>query len=84
MEYYPSLNNRKRQAPSDIMRVNVSADSSSTTIEGLDERRDYTVKVYANTRAGNGQASSLQIEKSLRDIGNTCNAEILFQCNSIL
>ncbi len=38
IEYYPSLNNnKKRQAPSDIMRVSVSADSSSATIDGLDE-----------------------------------------------
>ncbi len=56
----------KAQAPSDIMRVNVSADSSSATIDGLDERRDYTVKVYANTRAGSGEASCLKIEKSFR------------------
>ncbi len=49
------------------MRVNVSADLSSTTIEGLDERRDYTVKVFANTSAGSGVVSILQIEKSLRD-----------------
>ncbi len=84
IEYYPSPNNKKRQAPSDIMRVNVSADSSSAIIDGLDESRDYVVQVFASTRAGSGETSSQQIEKSLRDIGNNCNAAIfLFHCNSI-
>ncbi len=82
VEYYPSVNNKKRQAPSDIMRVNVSADLSSATIQGLDERRDYTVKVYANTRAGSGEASRQQIEKSLRDnIGDNSNAENIISFN---
>ena len=76
IEYYPSPNNKKRQAPSDIMRVNVSADSSS-----LDESRDYVVQVFASTRAGSGKASSLRIEKSLRDIGNIANAAISYFIN---
>ncbi len=58
IEYYPSLNNKKRQAPSDIMRVNASADSSSTTIDGLDEDLNYFVQVSASTSAGGGVVSS--------------------------
>ncbi len=45
IEYYPSLNNKKRQAPSDIMRVSVSADSSSAIIDGLGEDLNYFVQV---------------------------------------
>ncbi len=61
IEYYPSLNNKKRQAPSDIMRVNVSADLSSVTIDGLDENLIYTVQVSAGTSAGGGVVSSPQV-----------------------
>ncbi len=66
IEYYPSLNNKKRQVPSDIMRVNVSADSSSATIDGLDENLNYFVQVSASTSAGGGVVSSPQVVKSLR------------------
>ncbi len=65
VEYYPSLNKKKRQAPSDIMRVNVSADLSNITIDGLDEDLNYFVQVSANTSAG-GAVSSPQAVKSLR------------------
>ncbi len=40
------------------MRVNVSADSSSATIEGLDENINYVVQVSASTSAGGGVVSS--------------------------
>ncbi len=65
IEYYPSLNKKKRQAPSDIMRVSASADSS-TTINGLDENLNYFVQVSASTSAGGGVVSSPQVVKSLR------------------
>ncbi len=55
IEYYPSLNN---QAPSDITRVNVRADSSSATIDGLNEDLNYFVQVSASTSAGGGVVSS--------------------------
>ncbi len=66
VEYYPSLNNKKRQAPSDIMRVNVSADSSSATIDSLDENKEYNVQVSASTSAGNGNASNPQVAEAFR------------------
>ncbi len=69
IEYYPSPNNKKRQAPSDIMRVSVSADSSSTTIDGLDENLNYFVQVSASTSAGGGVVSSPQVVNLLRGIG---------------
>ena len=64
IEYYPSLNNKKRQAPSEIMRVNVSADLSSATIDGLDENLIYTDQVSAGTSAGGGVVSSPQVSAS--------------------
>ncbi len=58
IEYYPSLNIKKRQAPSDIMRVSVSADSSNAITNGLDEDLNYFVQVSASTSAGGGVVSS--------------------------
>ncbi len=66
IEYYPSLNKKKRQ--SDIMRVNVSADSSSTIIEGLEENLSYVFRISASTRAGNGNASSPHVAEAFRGI----------------
>ena len=66
IEYYPSLNIKKRQAPSDIMRVNVSADLSSATIDGLDEDLSYFVRVLANTNLGSGVVSSPQAGKIIK------------------
>ncbi len=60
IEYYPSL---KRQAPSDIMRVSVSADSSNAIIEGLDEDLNYFVQVSASTSAGGGVVSSPHVAR---------------------
>ncbi len=40
------------------MRVSVSVDSSSTTIDGLDENIIYFVQVSASTSAGGGVVSS--------------------------
>ncbi len=68
IEYYPSLNNKKRQAPSDIMRVNTSADSSNAIIEDLDEGFSYVVQISASTRAGKGNVSSPQVAEAFRGI----------------
>ena len=65
IEYYPALNNKKRQAPSDTMRMNVSGDSSSTIIDGLDENLDYAVQVSASTSAGIGILSDPKVAESL-------------------
>ncbi len=43
------------------MRVNVSADSSTITIDGLDEDLNYFVQVSASTSAGGGVVSSPQV-----------------------
>ncbi len=69
IEYYPSLNNKKRQAPSNIMRVNASADSSSATIAGIDEDSIYTVQVSAGTSAGSGVVSSPHVLNQFKGIG---------------
>ncbi len=67
-EYYPSLNNKKRQVPSDITRVNVSADLYNATIDGLEESLSYFVQVSASTNAGSGVVSSPQVVNTLRGI----------------
>ncbi len=66
IEYYSSLNNKKRQEPSDVMRVSASADSSSATIDGLDESLNYFVQISASTSAGVGVVSRPKAVKSLR------------------
>ncbi len=76
IEYYPSLN-KKRQAPSDIMRVNVSADLSSATIDGLDEDLNYFVRVSASTSAGGGVVSSPHVAEAVRGIIGKVNKENL-------
>ncbi len=45
------------------MRVNVSADTSSTIIDGLDENLNYFVQVSASTSAGGGAASSQHVTR---------------------
>ncbi len=45
------------------MRVSVSADSSNTTIDGLDEDLNYFVQVSASTRAGGGVVSSQHVAR---------------------
>ncbi len=79
VEYYPSLNNKKRQAPSDIMTVNASADSSSTTIDGLDEDFSYVVQISANTSAGKGIASSPHVAENFRGIIGKADIQRLTQ-----
>ncbi len=51
------------------MRVNVSADSSSATIDGLEKSLSYFVQVLASMSAGDGVVSSPQVIQSLRGIG---------------
>ena len=46
---------------SDTMYMNVSADSSSVTIVGLDGSLAYSVQVSAGTRAGQGVQSTAQV-----------------------
>ena len=55
--YTPVLNSRRRQVSQDTMYMNVSADSSSVTVVGLDGSRAYSVQVLAGTRAGQGELS---------------------------
>ena len=55
--YTPVLNRRRRQVSQDTMYMNVSADSSSVTIVGLDGSLAYSVQVSAGTRAGQGVQS---------------------------
>ena len=55
--YTPVLNSRRRQVSQDTMYINVSADSSSVTIVGLDGSLAYSVQVSAGTRAGQGVQS---------------------------
>ena len=45
----------------DTMYMNVSADSSSVTIVGLDGSLAYSVQVSAGTRAGQGVQSTAQV-----------------------
>ena len=54
--YAPTPNSRRQQAPQDIY-VNASANSTSVTIEGLDEDLTYSIAVTAATRAGLGVQS---------------------------
>ncbi len=71
IDYSSSLNKKKRQAPSDIMRVSAIADSSNAIIDGLDEDLIYSVRVSANTSAGGGEISSYQVVHPLRGRYNT-------------
>ena len=48
--------------------VNVTADSSSATIDDLDENKEYNVQISAATSAGNGDVSSPQIAETFRGI----------------
>ena len=59
--YTPVLNSRRRQVSQDTMYMNVSADSSSVTIVGLDGSLAYSVQVSAGTRAGQGVMSIAQV-----------------------
>ena len=59
--YTPVLNSRRRQVSQDTMYMNVSADSSSVTIVGLDGSLAYSVQVSAGTRAGQGVQSTAQV-----------------------
>ena len=59
--YTPVLNSRRRQVSQDTMYINVSADSSSVTIVGLDGSLAYSVQVSAGTRAGQGVPSTAQV-----------------------
>ena len=46
--------------------MNVNGDSSSITIEGLDENLNYAIQVSASTSAGNGIISSSQVAKTIQ------------------
>ena len=46
----------------DTMYMNVSADSSSVTIVGLDSSLAYSVQVSAGTRPGQGVQSTVQLQ----------------------
>ena len=59
--YTPVLNSRRRQVSQDTMYMNVSADSSSVTIVGLDDSLAYSVQVSAGTRVGQGVQSTAQV-----------------------
>ena len=61
VSYTPVLNSRRRQVSQDTMYMNVSADSSSVTIVGLDGSLTYSVQVSAGTRAGQGVQSTAQV-----------------------
>ena len=62
--YTPVLNSRRRQVSQDTMYINVSADSSSVTIVGLDGSLAYSVQVSAGTRAGQGVQSTAQVAET--------------------
>ena len=64
--YHPVLNSRRRQVSQDTMYMNVSADSSSVTIVGLDGSLVYSVQVSACTRAGQGVQSTVQVAEGKR------------------
>ncbi len=65
IEYYPFIIENKRQSL-DIMRMNVSALLSSTTIGGLEENLDYMIQVSASTSAGSGVTSSPQVARTFQ------------------
>ena len=54
----------------DTMYMNVSADSSSVTIVGLDGSLAYSVQVSAGTRAGQGVQSTAQVAETTSNSGN--------------
>ena len=55
----------------DTMYMNVSADSSSVTIVGLDGSLAYSVQVSAGTRAGQGVLSTASVAQAVSNSGNT-------------
>ena len=59
--YTPILNSRRRQVSQDTMYSNVSANSSSVTIVGLDGSLTYSVQVSAGTSAGQGVLSTAMV-----------------------
>ncbi len=65
IEYYPFIVENKRQSL-DIMRMDVSAFLSSTTIGGLDGKLDYIIQVSASTSAGSGVGSSPQVARTFQ------------------
>ena len=66
--YTPVLNSRRRQVSQDTMYMNVSADSSSVTIVGLDVSLAYSVQVSAGTRAGQGVQSAAQVADAVSNM----------------
>ena len=59
------LNSRRRQVSQDTMYMNVSADSSSVTIVGLDDSLAYSVQMSAGTRAGQGVQSTAEVAEGM-------------------
>ena len=75
--YTPVLNSRRRQVSQDTMYMNVSANSSSVTIVGLDGSLMYSVQVSAGTRAGQGVQSTAQVAEG---IAKPNNLYTVFRC----
>ena len=63
--YTPVVNSRRRQASQDTLYRNVSADSSSVIIVGLDGNLEYSVQVSAGTIAGQGVLSAATVAEGI-------------------
>ena len=61
----------------DTMYMNVSADSSSVTIVGLDGSLAYSVQVSAGTRAGQGVQSTVQMAEAVSKSGITIHVPLI-------
>ena len=60
----------------DTMYMNVSAESSSVTIVGLDGSLAYSVQVSAGTRAGQGVQSTAQVAEGIEHVPKPNNLYI--------